>query len=116
MFELLSLLEAKPFHDLGHAISRAEIPHQVVFKAHVETRSARITLARATSTELSIDSARLMAFGANHEQTAFIRNPLAQLDVRAAAGHVGRNRHRAGLASALEDFRLLHVELRIEHV
>ena len=41
---------------------------------------------------------------------------LAQFDVGAAAGHVGRDRDRARLARARHDLRLALVVLRVQHV
>jgi hypothetical protein len=40
----------------------------------------------------------------------------AELDVRAAAGHVGRDHHRAELPGVLDDVRLALVLLGVEHL
>src|SRR5947209_15834719 len=112
MLQFLPFLEAKPFHDLGHPISGAKIPHEIIFKAHIKTRAARITLPRATSAELPIDPARFVALGADNKKPAPVRNSLPELNVRAAARHVGRNGNSTGLSRALDDLRFLHVELR----
>src|SRR3954469_22524484 len=101
MLEFLAFLEPEPLHDLGHPISRAEIPHQVIFKAHVETRTAGIALAGATAAELPIDPARFVTFSPDKQQAAPVRAPLPQFNVRAATRHVGRNRNGAGLARPL---------------
>ena len=116
MLELLAFLEPEALHDFRHAIGRAEVPHQIVFEADVETRAAGIALARATSAQLPIDPARFVALGADHEKSAAFRHAFAELNVGAAARHVRRDRDRPRLPGALDDLGFLHVELRVEHV
>ena len=57
-----------------------------------------------------------MALGADDVQAAGFGHPVAELDVDAAAGHVGRDRHRAREAGVLDDLRFLLVILRVEDV
>src|SRR5438093_7909133 len=57
MLQLLPFLESETLHDFCHPIRRAEVAHQIVFETDVESRCAWIPLARATSTQLSIDPA-----------------------------------------------------------
>ena len=45
-----------------------------------------------------------------------VGDALAELDVDAAAGHVGRDRHRAAQTGVLDDLRFLLVVLRVEDV
>ena len=116
MLQLLAFLEAEAFHDFRHAIGRAEVAHQIVLEADVKARAARIALTRATSAQLPVDSPRFVPLRADYEQTAFIRDARPELNVRPAAGHVGRDRDRARLPRALHDLRFLHVILRVQHV
>ena len=114
MFELLALLEAERLHDFCHAVARAEIPHEVVLEAHVEPRAARVTLAGAASAELAVDAAGFVALGPDHVKSAELGDALAEFDVRAAAGHIGRDRHRPAEPGARDDLGLLHVVFRVE--
>ena len=57
-----------------------------------------------------------MPLGAEHVEAAELDDALAELDVDAAAGHVRRDRDRAGLARVLDDLRLALVLLRVEDV
>ena len=56
-----------------------------------------------------------MAFGAQDVQPAQFRDPFAQLDVGAAAGHVGGDGHRPLLPGHADDFRFALVVLGVEH-
>ncbi len=49
-------------------------------------------------------------------ETAELHDALAELDVHAAAGHVGRDRDRAALARILDDLPLALVLLRVQDV
>ena len=70
MLQLLAFLEPEAFHHLGHAIGRAEAAHEIILKAHVEAGETRVALAGATSAKLTVDTARLMPFRADHIETA----------------------------------------------
>src|SRR5437879_4570789 len=113
MLELLAFFETEPLHDLRHAIGRSEVPHQIVFETDVEPRAARIALARATSAKLPVDPARFVALGADNEEPASFGHALPELNVGAAARHVGRDRDSTRLTGALDDLCFLHVELRV---
>ena len=52
-----------------HAIA-AEQAHEVVFEREVELRRARVALASRTATQLVVDTARLVALGADDAQAA----------------------------------------------
>ena len=116
MLELLAFLESEPLHDFRHPIGRAEVAHEIVLEADVETRTAGIALPRATAPQLPVDPARLVPLRADHEKTAVIRDAFTELNVGSAAGHVRRNRDRPGLSGALDDLRFLHVILRVQDV
>ena len=81
MLKFLSFFQAKPLHDPGHAVGRAEVAHEIVFKADVKTRAARIALARATAAQLPVDSARFVAFRSDDIESAAVRHGLTQFDV-----------------------------------
>src|SRR5262249_36015508 len=88
MLKLLTFFKTKALHDLRHPISRAKIAHQIVFETDIEPRRSRVALPRATAAQLSIDSARLVAFSANYLQAAELCYARAKLNIGAAAGHV----------------------------
>ena len=68
MLQLLAFLEPETLHDFRHAIGRAEVAHEIIFKADIKTRAARIALARATSAQLPIDAPRFVPLGADDKQ------------------------------------------------
>src|SRR5438046_8219155 len=116
MLKLLALLETKALHDSGHPIGGAEVAHQIVFETNIESRTARIALARAAPTQLSIDAARFVTFRADNVKTATTWDTGSKLNVGSAPGHVRRNRDRARLTSALHDLGFLHVKLCVQNV
>src|SRR5581483_7143889 len=79
-------------------------------------RAAGVALAAGTTAKLVVDAARLVALGAEHVQAADLAHAFAELDVDAAARHVRRDRHRAGLPRVLDDLRLARVLLRVQDV
>src|ERR1700682_1265100 len=116
MLQFLALFETETLHDFRHAIGGAEVAHEIVLETDIKARPAGITLPRATSAQLPVDATRLVPLRANNEKSAPVRNAIAELNVGAAAGHVGGNRHGPRLTRALHDFRLLHVVLGVEDV
>src|SRR5262249_23527696 len=113
MLQLLAFFETEPFHDLGHAIGGPKVTHQIVFETDIEPARPRIALARAASAQLTINPARLMTLRADDIQTAFLRNTETKFNVRAAAGHVGRNRNRTALTGATHNLGFLPVIFRV---
>ena len=57
-----------------------------------------------------------MSFGSENKQSAILRHTWTELNIGAAAGHVGRDRHRSRLARAHYDLCFLHVKFRVQHV
>ena len=96
--------------------SPGEEAHEVVLGRQEEARLAGVALAAGAAAQLVVDAARLVALGAEDVQAAELDDALAELDVDAAAGHVGRDRDRAGLAGLEDDLRLALVVLGVEHV
>src|SRR5438105_9341979 len=115
MLQLLAFFEPEAFHDLRHSISCAKVPHEIVLEADIESRCARIALARATSAKLSIYPARFVSLGSENEQSAILRHSWTEFNVGAAAGHVRRNCHRSGLTRARHDLRFLHMKFCVQH-
>ena len=81
-------------HQHGDALA-AEQAHQVVFERQEEARGARVALAAGATAQLPVDAPRLVAFGAEDVQPAQVGDAGPELDVGAAAGHVGGDRDRA---------------------
>ena len=106
---------AEAVEDLVDAVAREEA-HEVVLGGEEEARLARVALAAGAAAQLVVDAARLVALGAEHVEAAELAHALAELDVDAAAGHVGRDRDRAGLAGVRDDLGLALVLLRVEDV
>ena len=63
------LVDLQGVHQAGYPVA-AEQAHQVVLKAQVEAGSARVTLTAGTAAQLVVDTAALVALGANDEQAA----------------------------------------------
>ena len=57
-----------------------------------------------------------MPLGAEHVQATLLEHTVAQLDVDAAAGHVGRDRDRPQLPGVLDDGGLALVVLGVQHL
>src|SRR5205814_9372776 len=107
MLELLALLETKALHDSGHPIGGAELAHQIVFEADIESRTARVALPRAAPTQMSIYAARFVTLRADDIKTSTVWNTGSKLNVGSSPGHVRRNRDRARLTGALHDLGFL---------
>src|SRR5581483_2011025 len=106
-------LEAR--HDVLDAVAGEE-SHELVLAGQVEARLARVSLAAGAAAELVVDAPRLVALRAHDVQAAKLAHPLPELDVDAAAGHVGRDRDCVLLARVLDDLRLARVLLRVQDV
>ena len=144
VLEHLAFLDAQLLHDAGNAVG-AEQAHQVVFQRDEEARHARIALARAAAAQLAVDAPRFVALAADDVEPAgalfdqllegllaldlvgqlrLAGNEIAlhpddagaELDVGAAAGHVGGDGDGAGLAGVEDDFGFALVVLGVEHV
>ena len=79
------------FEGRGQAIShgcRDKSPDQLVFQAHEGLSTARITLARATTKELTVDAPRFVALRCYYVQAAVFGDPMpeSKSDVRFVAG------------------------------
>jgi hypothetical protein len=94
----------------------AEDAQQVVFQGEVKARGAGVALAAGPAAQLVVDAAALVAFGAQDVEAAQFGDALSQLDVGAAAGHVGGDGHGAGLTGIADDLGLGLVVLGVEHV
>ena len=106
-------LEAR--HDVLDPVA-GEQPHEVVLAGEVEARLAGVALAARPAAQLVVDPARLVPLGGDDVEAAELEHALAELDVDAAAGHVRRDRDRAGLARVLDDLGLARVLLRVQDV
>src|SRR5918995_462700 len=105
----------EPLHDVLDPVAR-EQAHELVLAGEGEARLAGVALAARAAAKLVVDAARLVALGAEHVEAAGLTPPLAELDVDAAARHVGCDRHRTELARVLDDLRLALVLLRVQDV
>ena len=90
----LVVRDLEALHDVVDPVA-GEQAHEVVLAREVEARLAGVALAARAAAELVVDPARLVALGAEHVEAAELAHPVVDLDVDAAAGHVGRDRHRA---------------------
>ena len=111
----LVVRELEALHDVEDPVA-GEQAHEVVLAGEVEARLAGVALAAGAAAQLVVDPARLVPLGGEHVEAAELDDALAELDVDAAAGHVRRDRDRAGLAGVLDDLGLALVLLRVQHV
>ena len=111
----LVLFHAELIHDLRHAVGR-EQAQEIILEREIEARCARVALAAGAAAELVVDAAGLVAFRADDEEAAERLDAFAELDIRAAAGHVRRDRDRAHLAGIGDNLRFAFMVLRIQHV
>src|SRR5215475_2530191 len=97
----------------------AETRHQIILQADEEARRPRVALAAGAPSELVVNAPALVPVGSDDVKPAefdyafpfFFPGP-AQPDVRAPAGHVGRDSHGADGAGLGDDLGL--VVLRVE--
>ena len=108
-------VHAQLVHEFGN-VFRAENTHEVVFQRQEELRRTRITLTACAAPELVVDAAAFVPFRTDDHQAAQFGYTLAELDIRAAAGHVGRNGDHVHLAGVFDDFRFLFMILGVQHV
>src|SRR5581483_7468609 len=101
----LVLRDLEALHDPLDPVAGEEAD-EVVLAREVEARLTRVALAAGAAAKLVVDPARLVALGAEDVEAAEVEHAVAELDVDAAARHVRRDRHRAGLARVLDDLRL----------
>ena len=111
----LVVRQLEPLHDVLDAVAGEET-HELVLAREVEARLAWVALAARPAAQLVVDAARLVALGAEDVQAAEVADGVVDLDVDAAAGHVGGDRDRARLAGVLDDLGLARVLLRVEDV
>src|SRR6185312_2086438 len=111
----LLVRELEALHDVLDPLAGEE-PHEVVLAREVEAGLARIALAARTAAELVVDAARLVALCPQDVEPAELAYALAELDVDAAARHVGCDRDRARLARVHDDLRLTRMLLRVQDV
>ena len=94
VLDRLALARAELVEDRVDAVAGEEA-HELVLGREEEARLARVALAAGAAAQLVVDAARLVALGAEDVQAAELAHAVAELDVDAAAGHVGRDRDRA---------------------
>ena len=108
-------VHAQLIHEAGN-VFRTEDAHQVIFEGQEELRRPRVALTGSTTAELIVDTAAFVAFRTDDHQAAQVSNTFAELDVRAAAGHVGRNGDHVALTGVLDDFRFFFMVFGVQHV
>ena len=90
-----------------------EDAHEIVFAADEELGGAWVALAAATTAELVVDAARIVAFGADHDETTEFADAWAEFDVGAATGKVGGESDGALFAGFGDDGSLALVVLGV---
>ena len=110
----LAFLHPEFLHEPGKAVG-TEQAHEIVFERQIEARGARIALTAGTAAQLVVDTAALVAFGAEDVQAAEFDDAFPELDVRTAPRHVGGDGHLAGLTGLRDDFGFLRVVLGVEY-
>ena len=82
---------------------------QIIFQRRQFLVATRISLATATTKQLSIDTTRFVSFSCDHVQAATFRYAISQLDISAAPCHICRNRDLLCRTGAGDDLRLLRI-------
>ncbi len=120
----LAFLPADPGEGLDRPLGR-EDAHQVVVEAQEELAGPGVALPAGTAAQLVVDAAGLVPLGAEDVQAADLGHARTELDVGAAAGHVGRDGDIAVgaavaglvlLAGLGHDHGLAGVLLGVEHL
>ena len=104
---------AKTGHQVLDAVA-TEDTHQVVVEAKEVLAGTRVALTAGTATQLVVDTAGFMAFGAEHVQATELGNSRAKGDVGTTTGHVGCNGHLVLVAGVLDDFSFAAMVLRVQ--
>ena len=110
-----TLLRPQPIEHLVHAVAGEETD-EVVLGREVEAALAGVALTPRAAAQLVVDAPALVALGAQHVEAAELGHARPELDVDAAAGHVGGDGHRAGKPGVLDDLGLALVLLGVEDV
>jgi hypothetical protein len=97
----------------GHTLA-SEFHHQRVFARHEEAGASRIPLPSGSPAKLVIDTAAVVAAGADDVEAAQLSHAWAEPDVHAASCHARRDRHGAPLAGARDDCRFSLLISRIQ--
>ena len=105
VLDRLSLFHADPVHDGGDPLG-AENPEEIILEGEIEPRRSHIPLPSRTAAELIVDAAALMPLRPEDMEASQFGHPLAQLDVRSAAGHVRGDGHLPRLTGLGDDLRL----------
>src|ERR1700761_6123454 len=144
IFQRVVFLHAEHAHPAADPVA-SEDAQQVVLQRQVETRRTRIALAARTTTQLVVDTARLMSLGTDNVQAAGFEHLImallpfglgalaidlvgifgqrsqcsfkaaAEHDIGTAASHVGGDGDRTRCTGLRHDVRLALVLLGIEH-
>jgi len=100
---------------LEHAVA-GEQPDEIVFCREIEAALAGVALTAGAAAQLVVDAAALVALGAEHVEAAGLERLRIQLNVHAAAGHVGGDGDGAVPAGVQDDGGLSLVLLGVEDV
>ena len=111
----LALLQTHTVHHSGDTL-RAEQTHQVVLHRHKELRRTGVTLTSRTTTQLTVNTTRLVALGTQNCQTTRSLNLVAELDVGTTTRHIGSDGNLTRTTSLGNDLSLLLVLFSIQHV
>ena len=114
MLNLLALGHAHGLEHLHQTVG-TEQAQQIVLQRQIEAGFTRVALSAGTSAQLVVDTAGLMALGADDLQSAQLLGLVVQLDIRTTAGHVGGDGHGAVKACVRYDLRLQLVELGVQY-
>ena len=115
VLDRLPLFHPQLLHDRRDPVG-AEDPEQVVLEREVEARGARVPLPSRAAAQLVVDPAGLVPLRPDDVEPPLPDDPLAQLDVHAAAGHVRGDGHPSRMARLGDDLRLLLVVLGVQNV
>ena len=106
---------AEAVHHRDDAIGTEE-PHQLIFERDKKDRFAGVTLSTCASAKLSVNTARLVAFGTKDKEPPQFADTCSKLDVGSASRHVCGNGYSPFLACFSHNFRFTIVLFGVEHI
>ena len=115
MLDFLSLRDSHCVEHTNQPLG-TEQSHQIILQGNIKLRFAGVSLTSGTSSQLVINTSRLVPFRTDNLKAARRSRFLVELDVRTTACHVCRNCHRTVHTCVCDDLRLQFMELRVQHL
>ena len=102
-------------HNTCYSIT-SEQSHKIIFQTEVKTGRTGITLSPGTTTQLQINTSRLVTLGTNYMQSSQINDALAQFDVSPTTCHVRRYCHGTELSCPNNNLSFALMLLSVQNI